>query len=247
MTQPDSDQPTLDPERLAQLCALFVDFDLEPRDWTLIDRALTHSSHAFENNLSHNNERLEFLGDAVIGLLVSLHLFRTHHGHTEGELSKLKAQLVSRSVLGRLGHDMGLGPLLLLGRGEDQTGGRSRLSLLGSAFEALVGAIYLDLGLDAARQFIAPVLLNVHDTITQHEAFQDYKSQLQELVQQRFLTIPRYETTDSIGPDHDKTFFVSVSVDGKIVGEGKGHRVKSAENRAARAALEHLQEEKPTG
>ena len=109
-----------------------------------------------------------------------------------------------------------------------------------STMEALIGAIYLDLGLDAASQFVAPFLLNVHDTITQHEAFQDFKSQLQELVQKQFGCVPQYEMTDTVGPDHDKTFFVSAKVGDQILATGKGHRVKSAENRAAQAALAKL-------
>jgi ribonuclease-3 len=247
-SEPDSlaDAP-LSEERLAELRAFLAPLRIEPRDWTLIDQALTHSSHAFEQGLARDNERLEFLGDAVLGLLVSLHLYAIHQTSTEGELSKFKAQLVSRNVLGRLAFDLNLGPLLRLGRGEEQTGGRRRFSLLGSALEALIGAIYLDLGLEAARGFIAPFLLNVHDTITQHEAYQDYKSQLQELVQRTMGVIPRYETIDAIGPDHDKTFFVTVTVDGRVMGTGSGSRVKSAENRAANAALERFQSEVEQG
>lgn len=238
---PLSDLPPPDEARTEQLRAFFTPRGIAPASWASIDLALTHSSYAFENGLAQDNERLEFLGDAVIGLLVSLHLYATHRSLSEGDLSKLKAQLVSRNVLGRLAFDMQLGPLLRLGRGEDQTGGRTRVSLLGSALEALVGAIYLELGLEAARDFIAPILLNVHDTITQHEAFQDYKSQLQELVQRLHGTVPRYETLDAVGPDHDKLFYVSVLVNGEAIGTGKGRRVKSAENRAAHAALLHLQ------
>jgi ribonuclease-3 len=238
---PSDSWPPLDEDRLAQLRAFFSQHGLEPRDWALVDKALTHSSHAFEHGFPEDNERLEFLGDAVLGLLVSLHLYATHRGLNEGELSKQKAQLVSRNVLGRLAYDLNLGSLLRLGRGEEQTGGRHRFSLLGSALEALLGAIYLDLGLEAARTFVAPILLNVHDSITQHEAFQDYKSQLQELVQRRFGCVPRYETIDASGPDHDKVFFVSVVINGEVLGTGKGRRVKSAENRAAKAALARLQ------
>ncbi|MBN1476387.1 ribonuclease III [Candidatus Sumerlaeota bacterium] len=238
LPKPDS---SLSEERLSQLRAFFNPLAIEPHDWDLINLAFTHSSHAFEQVLPQDNERLEFLGDAVIGLLVSLHLFSQREGLSEGDLSKLKAQLVSRNVLGRLALDMGIGEVMLLGRGEEQTGGRKRLSLLGSALEALVGAIYLDQGLSTARSLIAPTLLHEHDTITQHEAYQDYKSQLQEAVQRLHGTVPRYETLEASGPDHDKTFRVAVKIQGVTWGIGTGRRVKSAENRAARAALERIE------
>ncbi|NUP90492.1 MAG: ribonuclease III [Candidatus Sumerlaeia bacterium] len=233
----------LDEARAEQLRAFLRQHNLEADDLSLIDLAFTHSSHAFEQGLSGDNERLEFLGDAVLGLLVSLHLYASHEASSEGDLSKLKAQLVSRNVLGRLAFDLRMGDLMRLGRGEEQTGGRRRFSLLGSALEALIGAIYLDQGLDAARRFVSPFLLNVHDTITQHEAYQDYKSQLQELVQRRLGVVPRYETTGAIGPDHDKTFSVTVAINGEVMGTGQGRRVKSAENRAAHSALTRLRQE----
>jgi ribonuclease III len=232
---------SLSEERLSQLHAFFRPLSVEPHNWDLINLAFTHSSHAFEKELEQDNERLEFLGDAVIGLLVSIHLYSQREGMSEGDLSKLKAQLVSRNVLGRLAHDMGIGEIMLLGRGEEQTGGRRRFSLLGSALEALVGAIYLDQGLSAARSLIAPSLLHVHDTITKHEAYQDYKSQLQEAVQRLHGTVPRYETLEASGPDHDKIFRVAVTIKGVTWGIGTGRRVKSAENRAARAALERIE------
>lgn len=237
---PSEERLPVDDDRREQLEQFLARHGITPGELSLYDVALTHSSYAFENNLGHDNERLEFLGDAVLGLLVSLHLYRSHHEHTEGDLSKLKAQLVSRNVLGRLGFDLRIGDVMLFGRGEERTGGRHRLSVLGSALEALVGAIYLDKGLDAVQKFVAPFLLNVHDTITQHEAFQDYKSQLQELVQKTHGCVPRYVVDDEVGPDHDKTFFVTVHVDDEPMGTGKGRRVKSAENRAAQAALQKL-------
>jgi ribonuclease-3 len=241
--EPPAAQRPLDSERLEGLRAFLIPHGLEPRDWHLYDLALTHSSYAFEEGLTDNNERLEFLGDAVLGFLVSLHLYAAHREYSEGDLSKLKGQLVSRNVLGRLGFDLNLGDLMRLGRGEEQTGGRRRFSLLGSALEALVGAIYLDLGLDAAQGFVASFLLSDYDTITQSEEFQDYKSQLQECVQREFGCVPRYEITDSFGPDHDKTFLVVVVVGDHRLGEGAGSRVKSAENRAARTALERIRRE----
>lgn len=233
-------QGEIDEQRRRELLEFFARFGIKPERLELIELALTHTSYAFENNLEGDNERLEFLGDAVLGFLVSQHLYTTHRQITEGELSKLKSQLVSRSVLGRVAFELGIGRLIRVGRGEEQTGGRRRLSLLGSALEALIGAVYLDLGLDAAHKFITPFLLNVEDTITQQEAFQDYKSRLQETVQRLFSCVPRYETIHAEGPDHDKTFYVSVYVGDELMGYGQGRRIKSAENRAARAALQKL-------
>ncbi len=234
-------------ERLAHLREFLQPHGIEPTRWDLMNLALTHASHAYETDRGESNERLEFLGDSVISLLVSLHLYRSRRDLDEGGLSKHRARLISRSALGQIAEEIGLGPLIHLGRGEEKTGGRQRLSNLGGALEALVGAIYLDLGLDAARRFVAAVLLDRHEEIAEDEAHQDHKSRFQELVQHRHGTVPRYEVVKAEGPDHDRVFHVTVHVEGQIVGEGEGPRVKSAENRAARIALERMEKESGSG
>jgi ribonuclease-3 len=206
-------------------------------DLGLVNQALTHSSYAFENQLPYDNERLEFLGDAVLGLLVSEYLYEEHPRAREGVLSKQKASLVSRSVLGQRALSMGLGDLVLLGRGEEINGGRDRASLLGSALEALVGALYLSLGLAAVRPFVVREILEPGRALSATDEFGDYKSQLQELVQKFYQAVPEYELIAETGPDHNKYFEVQVRVAGQVRGRGSGSRKKTAENRAAMQAV----------
>ena len=212
-------------------------------DLTLVERALTHSSYAFENQLEHNNERLEFLGDAVLGLAVSEYLYREYPRSPEGVLSKYKAQIVSRNVLGQRALDLGLGNVVLLGRGEEAHGGRERPALLGSALEALVGALYLELGLSRIIEFLRSQVFEPAITLSGTQEYGDYKSKLQELVQREFQTIPEYEMVDESGPDHHKHFEVVVRINGTVTGRGEGSRKKIAENRAAMQAYWNLCEE----
>jgi ribonuclease-3 len=206
----------------------------------LIDEALTHSSYAFEQQLSFNSERLEFLGDAVIGLLAAEHFFREHERASEGELSKRKGRIVSRTVLGRRAREMGVAEIIRLGRGEEQSGGRQRPVLLGSTLEALVGAIYLSMGWEPASEFVRTHIVQPVDRSLQNDVLADHKSRFQEIVQKNHQTVPEYRVVRQVGPDHDKRFLVEVRVQGKKLGEGWGTRKKTAENEAARNALERM-------
>jgi ribonuclease-3 len=232
----------MEPERHDQLLRFLDGFSLQvdPEALELIDRALTHRSYAFENQLPYDNERLEFLGDAVIGLLAAEHLFRIFQQAHEGELSKRKGRVVSRTVLGRRAREMGLAEVVRLGRGEDRTGGRHRPVLLGSALEALVGAVYLALGWETAAGFVRHSILEPLDEVAAAEDLTDYKSRLQEVVQKHHQITPEYRVARETGPDHNKRFFIEVYVREEKYGEGWGPRKKVAENEAARAALEHL-------
>ena len=209
----------------------------------LINQSLTHRSFSFENNLQQDNERLEFLGDSLIGSVVSAYLYQKYPESNEGELSKMKAALVSRSMLGRRALEMGMGELLLLGHGEEKSGGRHRLSLLGSALEALVGALYLELGLAKSFDFVQNHVINHISHRINSEAFTDYKSRFQEIVQKRYQQVPDYRTVDEAGPDHNKRFCVEVYVKGDLCGTGWGQRKKIAESEAARQALAKFEQE----
>ncbi len=206
-----------------------------------LDWALTHSSHAFEKGLPSDNERLEFLGDSVLGVIVSEELYRRFEKGDEGELSKRRAQLVSRTTLGRRAAELGLGPLLLLGVGEERSGGARRRSVLGCALEALVGVIYLRSGFERAKAFCLPHILNplLDGAVEAHETG-DAKSELQEWSQRERGCLPVYETLEESGPDHDKRFQIVVSIGGEILGRGTGTRIKSAQSEAARQALESI-------
>lgn len=226
----------LSPERVDQLLVFLDKHRLVLRNLNLLDEALTHSSYAFENQLDYHNERLEFLGDAVLGLLVSQFLFSEYPHAKEGTLSKHKAQLVSRPALGKRALEMDLGRLMLLGRGEDIHGGRERPTLLGSALEAVVGAVYLDAGITETKSFAEREIFEPVRTLTSTDEFGDYKSMLQELVQKLYQTMPEYDTVRESGPDHNKHFEVVVRLSSEEYGRGTGSRKKIAENQAAMRA-----------
>lgn len=211
-------------------------YNLPMKNLDLLDRALTHSSYAFEHQLPYDNERLEFLGDAVLSLIVSEYLYREFPQATEGELSKQKATIVSRPVLGKRALEMGFGEMILLGRGEEQSGGRTRPVLLGSALEAVVGALYLELGAAKITPWLIQEVFEPGRALSHTEEFSDFKSQLQEYVQKHFQTIPTYELISETGPDHNKQFEVVVKIQGVAYGRGTGHRKKIAENQAAMRA-----------
>ena len=221
-------------------------YRLPMHDLELLDRALTHSSYAFENQLDHDNERLEFLGDSVLGLVVSKYLYEEHPRSREGVLSKYKASLISRNVLGARAMDMGLGELILLGKGEEMNGGRERATLLGSALEAVVGALYLDLGIEPITKFLEKEIFEPGRLLSATDEFGDYKSLLQELVQKSCQSVPEYETISETGPDHNKQFEVVVRVGGEVRGHGSGPRKKIAENQAAMRAYWSLSEANQT-
>ncbi|MCX8038844.1 MAG: ribonuclease III [Candidatus Sumerlaeia bacterium] len=234
----------MDAERIETLRRFLERFEL-PADenaLALIDVALTHRSFSFERQLSYDNERLEFLGDAVVGLLAAEHLYRRYENAREGELSKRKGRVVSRTALGRQARAMGLDAVVCVGRGEERTGGRHRPVLIGSALEALVGAVYVAMGWDVASRFVRRHIIEPLDAIAGAEDLTDHKSLLQELVQKRFQTTPEYRLIRESGPEHQKRFFVEVFVRGEKWGEGTGPRKKAAENDAARAALEFFQQ-----
>jgi ribonuclease-3 len=211
----------------------------------LLDEALTHKSHVNEirqRNGAHN-ERLEFLGDAVLSLVISEHLAARFPASPEGELSKLKAALVSEPSLARAARRLELGKLLRLGRGEELTGGRHKHSLLANALEALIAAVYLDGGLEPARAFTLRALGDDLLAAERQPITRDFKTQCQEWCQKQFDCLPQYVTVRESGPDHQKQFEVHVLIKGEIFGVGIGSSKKEAEQMAARQALEEARGE----
>lgn len=208
----------------------------------LLEMALTHRSYVFETDaeILKDNERLEFLGDAVINTVAAEYLYVHFRELAEGELSKLRARLVSRAVLARRAKELQVGDLLLLGKGEEQTGGRQRNSVIGAALEAIVGALYLSGGMEKTREFIMQHIVKPAVGILQRGDFFDYKSRLQEIVQKRFQSIPEYHVVHEEGPEHDKTFTIEVWIQGQRYGKGIGNRKKVAENIAAKHAYEKI-------
>jgi ribonuclease III len=212
-------------------------------DRGLLERAMTHTSRANEDASGGvaDNESLEFLGDAVLGFIVADILFREFPESSEGQKSKIKASLVSTAALARQAERLDLGSHLLLGRGEEKTGGRRKQALLADGYEALIAAVYLDGGVEQARAFIAREFTPLLDEVRRHGlAGDDYKSALQEFLQSRDQTLPEYRLAGTIGPDHRKLFRVEVVVSGNALAEGTGPSKKEAEQDGARAALQKL-------
>ena len=207
---------------------------------TLLQNALTHSSYANErwHNSLLSNERLEFLGDSILGMVVAEHLYKQFPDRPEGELTKMRADMVCETSLAAIAERIGLGQHLLLGHGEDRLGGRSRASILADAVESVIAASFLDGGMAAAEGFIRQfVLTNVPVKRMQNT---DYKTALQELVQQKKNQTLTYVLTGESGPDHDKVFSVDVLLNDQCVGSGTGSSKKRAEQAAAQSALEAL-------
>jgi ribonuclease III len=212
----------------------------------LLLQAFTHKSFHNENlkDSVGDNERLEFLGDAVLDLVLSDHLFHANSEMSEGELSKIRASLVNETTLAEVAQEMRLGDHLKLGRGETQSGGALKPRLLASGFEALTGAIYLDQGYAAVKSFLLEKFAAKMAALdTQVHYRSDYKTRLQEKVQEVHRRTPAYELVKEEGPDHDKTFSVNILLDNKILGSGSGKSKKQAEQEAARVALERLDAE----
>ena len=207
----------------------------------LLENALTHSSYANENRAKgfQSNERLEFLGDSVLGMIVADYLYRAHPDLPEGDLTRTRAALVCEGSLAEVAQQLDLGSYLKLGRGEDAGGGRARPSIVADAVEAVLAAVYLDGGIGSARKIIRRFIL---DREAEKGANRDFKTALQELVQRESGQVLGYRMTGSEGPDHAKVFSVEVDLNGATIGQGRGHSKKEAEQMAAKAAIQKLQQ-----
>ncbi|MCX7823336.1 MAG: ribonuclease III [Syntrophobacterales bacterium] len=212
----------------------------------LLIEALTHRSFAYEqgNSTVKDNERLEFLGDAVLELAISHYLWHLYPHYTEGELSRLRSAIVREEELARLAERLHLGDYLILGKGEEHTGGRKKPSILSGAIEAVMGAIYLDGGWESVMRFVEANFLPFLEALSNkdplRELDRDYKTKLQEWMQGNFKKTPTYRIDREEGPDHAKIFYVSVLMDGKVLARGKGRSKKEAQQKAARVAYMKL-------
>jgi ribonuclease-3 len=224
-------------DRAKLLAALDV-----PLSADLLERALTHRSYAYENGGLPTNERLEFLGDSVLGLIVTDTLFREHPDLPEGQLAKLRAAVVQMRALAGVARELNLGADIRLGRGEEGTGGRDKPSIIADTLEAVIGAVYLDCGLDAAGELVHRLFDPVIANSAQLGAGLDWKTSLQELTAAEFLGVPDYRVEES-GPDHQKSFRATVRVGGRAYGSGEGKSKKEAEQQAAEAAYTVISKE----
>lgn len=225
--------------RREALAKLEESLDYSFREIKLLNKALTHKSYVNEKDESiKHNERFEFLGDSVLDLVVSDYMVRKYKDYKEGTLSKIRAAVVNESCLADLARKLDLGAFLLLGKGEEMSGGRNKASLLANAYEAVAGAIYFDSNLETAANVILPQIKNEINNFAETRISRDYKSYLQEYTQNKLFCIPVYKVTRETGPDHEKQFEVVVLVKDVKKGKGIGRSKKEAEQGAAKVALE---------
>lgn len=205
----------------------------------LLIKSLTHRSFAYENNLTETNERLEFLGDSVLGVVITAELFNKFPHAPEGELAKLRAAIVNSRALASVARAIGLGEFILLGKGEEASGGKDKSSILADAVEAILGAIYLEHGLQPTTEVILRLFSPIIDNANSIEATLDWKTSLSEVISSKDLAEPEYQISES-GPDHDKSFQAVITILGKVVSTGEGKSKKTAEQNAAKSAFEIL-------
>jgi ribonuclease III len=226
--------PPAPPAELAALLEVHLD------DPALLEQALTHRSWAFENGAVDPNERLEFLGDAVLALVVTDEIFHAHPAEQEGRLAKVRSAAVKTGSLAEVARGLGLGRFVKLGRGEAASGGADKDSILADTLEAVLGAVYLDQGFATVYDLVQRLFEARLDELAGRGAALDFKTALQELAAARYAALPRYHVVDE-GPDHEKTFTAEVVVGGQVRGRGEGRSKKEAEQRAAREAYGHLE------
>ncbi|MGL5347446.1 MAG: ribonuclease III [Peptostreptococcaceae bacterium] len=216
-----------------------IDYKFENKEYIL--EALTHSSYSNENKSYEFNERLEFLGDSVLSIIISDYLFNKEESLPEGELTKLRANIVCEESLSEVAINIKLGEHMLLGKGEEATGGRERISILADAFEAVIAAIYLDGGIEEARKFVLNYMKEIIANSRKGKIFRDYKTHLQEVLQGRGESNIWYKLMDEKGPDHNKRFIMQVGTNDEVLGTGEGKSKKEAEQSAARIALNNME------
>ncbi|MDR0524744.1 MAG: ribonuclease III [Spirochaetaceae bacterium] len=232
--------PEIDPERKKLLLSFQKKVMIKFKNLSLLNLALMHRSLSNESGYKFNNERLEFLGDAILGAVTATLLYETLRDKNEGELAKIKSVVVSEEVLSGIARELQIDTILLLGRGEDLSGGRTKKAILADALEALIGALYLDSGYKPIYGFVSRIILPEINRVLDNRHFQDYKSLLQELSQRLTKTYPVYRLLKRSGPEHDRFFWVEVQVNSQHFGPGTGRNKKSAEQAAAKIAFETL-------
>jgi ribonuclease III len=231
-------------DEYALLKELEIKIQYHFKDLALLKKALSHKSYVNENKLDEfdHNERLEFLGDAVLELGISCLLMRTFIRSHEGEMSKLRASIVNELALSEIARKLDIGQYMFLGKGEEQCDGREKNSLLADALEAILGAVYQDSNFKTVYKLIQLLFLPIIDRATREDINRDYKTKLQEEVQNQLKISPQYRLVNEIGPDHDKTFEVQLSISNHVVGEGSGKSKKQAEQNAAKDTLDKLED-----
>ncbi len=231
--------------RYRQLTSLQNVIQVKFKDKDMLNRSLIHRSYVNESSAEKikDNERLEYLGDSVLGLIVNEYIFKRFENYPEGDLAKIKSAVVSEATLAKVARDIKLGEYLLMGKGEELSGGRDRSSILANSFEALIGAVYLDSGLKESRKFVLTLLKKDIERIDRMTYLRDPKTTLQEFVQKRYKERPVYEVIEERGPDHKKEFIVKLIINGVEAARGTGSSKRKAEMLAAEHVLKKIEKE----
>ncbi|GHV83738.1 ribonuclease 3 [Spirochaetia bacterium] len=237
---PVSALPEISSARRKELRAFQRAIGVKFKNPALLNLAFVHRSVSNESYTKSNNERLEFLGDSILGAVTATLLYRALAGNNEGDLAKIKSIVVSEETLSGIARELQIDTMMLLGHGEELSGGRGKKALLADTLEALFGALYLDSGYKSAFTLISRVIAPEIERVREKRGFQDYKSLLQELCQRRYKSYPTYKVLKQAGPEHEHFFWIEVCVNGKNYGPGMGKNKKNAEQEAAKAALEQL-------
>jgi ribonuclease-3 len=228
--------------RIKMIEELIKNLDIKFNDISLLERALTHRSYLNENrDIEKNNERLEFLGDAVLELIISKHLYEKYPNHPEGDLTSFRSAVVRTESLAEASRELNYGKYLRLAKGEEETGGRDKDYILANTFEAVLGAIFIDQGLQPCKDLIYRILIPKIDNIVKNRLDIDSKTKIQEMAQAKFKLTPTYEVVEENGPDHDKEFIVAVKIGDKIIGRGKGSSKQKAEEASASEGLKYIE------
>ncbi len=231
-------------KRLKELNRLQREIKVKFTNKNILNQALTHRSYANESQGSiRENERLEYLGDSVLGLVINEYLFKRFDEYHEGDLAKIKSSVVSEEMLATVACEISIGTYILLGKGEENSGGRTRPSILANTVEALIGAMYLDCGLKQTKKFILGIFKKYIDQVNKIPNMRDPKTTLQELVQKKYKDKPSYILLRSEGPDHKKLFTVALTINGKVIIEGTGTSKRRAEVDAARKVIEKIKQD----
>ena len=238
--------PRIDAKRKRELLLFEDQVGLEFINLDLLNLAFCHRSYVNESSEDiDNNEKLEFLGDSVLGLITSEYLYEFLKDKAEGDMARIKSFVVSEVSLSNIAKAIRVDNFILIGKGEEYSGGRSKKAILADCMEAIIGAYYLDSGFKPVRDFVLSYLAPEIDNVLENKHEQDYKTLLQELVQKKFKTCPKYKLIDKIGPDHDKTFLVEVVVHDEVFGPGEGKNKKTAEQHAAHIAYDEYLRRQP--
>lgn len=227
-------------ERKKQLKEILKKIHINYRNYNILNLALSHRSYVNEHNLSDNNEKLEFLGDSILGFIITEYLYLNYPDHNEGDLARIKSVVISENTLSKVASGIGLNDVLLIGKGEESSGGRNKKTIISDAFEAFIGSYYLDSNFSKVKELIIRLFKDEIELVVENKHEKDYKTLLQEYSQKKFKVCPIYSLRSKNGPEHDTIFVMEVKINGLVYGVGSGKSKKDAEKLAAKNAYQKI-------